>query len=148
MFKHALVPLLNAVTDCFDSLPILQSLLRHLPLQRKTSIVKRLTQYPLIIRANCLNVHYCLHLNDLLQREIYFNCFDRKQLPQLLSYIAPRQVCMDIGANVGFYTFHMARKMKNEGRIYAFEPNPAVFKLLETNRSLNPSDVSIHLYNS
>jgi FkbM family methyltransferase len=41
-----------------------------------------------------------------------------------------RPVIIDIGANIGKYALE-ARKISNDARIYAFEPNPAAFSVLK-----------------
>jgi FkbM family methyltransferase len=46
-------------------------------------------------------------------------------------------VVLDIGANIGYYTLIAARKIGAEGRVYAFEPEPANFELLKKNVKLN-----------
>jgi len=46
-------------------------------------------------------------------------------------------VVLDIGANIGFLTLHLARLVGPEGRVYAFEPDPANFSLLKRNVSVN-----------
>lgn len=42
-------------------------------------------------------------------------------------------VVIDAGANVGFFSLRHAPRVGPNGRVYAFEPNPLVFKLLERN---------------
>jgi FkbM family methyltransferase len=49
----------------------------------------------------------------------------------------PGNVVLDIGANIGYYTLVFASLVGDEGKIYAFEPEPGLFKLLETNIELN-----------
>ena len=50
------------------------------------------------------------------------------------------QVVFDIGANIGWYTLHMAQKLKKGGgRVFAFEPVPASFAMLLMNIELNQS---------
>lgn len=39
-------------------------------------------------------------------------------------FVRPGQVVFDIGANVGAYTWQMARLVGDEGHVYAFEPYP------------------------
>src|SRR3990172_11374400 len=43
----------------------------------------------------------------------------------------PGDVVLDIGGNIGYYTLVFASLVGNEGKIYAFEPEPDLFKLLE-----------------
>ena len=54
-------------------------------------------------------------------------------------------VVADIGANVGLYTFLLARCVGERGLVYAFEPNPALFASLETNcRTNGVANVRLH----
>ena len=46
-------------------------------------------------------------------------------------------VVIDVGANIGYYTLLCARLVGNEGVIYAFEPEPESYRLLERNAKLN-----------
>jgi FkbM family methyltransferase len=50
--------------------------------------------------------------------------------------VAPDAVCYDIGANIGYHAMIMATSAKS-GRVYAFEPIPAVCAILEKNAALN-----------
>ena len=40
---------------------------------------------------------------------------------------------LDIGANIGYYSLLFANLVGSEGKIYAFEPDPESFRLLEKN---------------
>lgn len=47
-------------------------------------------------------------------------------------------VIFDVGANIGFYTIVFAELVRNgQGAVYAFEPTPSTFTLLERNCALN-----------
>jgi len=48
--------------------------------------------------------------------------------------VLPDWICIDIGANIGYFTILMARKCKH---VYSFEPEPNNFKLLVNNIGLN-----------
>ena len=145
--KKILLSTLKAITNRFDHSPFLQSVSRHLPLWRKTSVVCRLSRYPKNVTAKCLNITYQLNLTDLLQREIYFNCYDGKQLAKLLRHIVPGGVYIDVGANVGFYSLHIAKKIQGNGKIYSFEADPILHKRLDANCSLNRFGRTIKTYN-
>lgn len=56
-------------------------------------------------------------------------------------------VVVDIGANVGIYTLHA---LKAGAEVYAFEPTPETFNILQHNVALNGFEYSpkVHLYNS
>ena len=42
-------------------------------------------------------------------------------------------VVLDLGANIGYYTLIFARLVGPQGRVFAFEPDPENFRLLERN---------------
>jgi len=46
-------------------------------------------------------------------------------------------VCLDIGANVGLHTVLLSRLVGRGGRVFAFEPDPHNFELLEANLRLD-----------
>lgn len=51
----------------------------------------------------------------------------------LLDLIKPGMTVVDIGANIGYFTLLAASLTGEKGVVYAFEPNPANFKLLQRN---------------
>jgi FkbM family methyltransferase len=54
--------------------------------------------------------------------------------------VGPGDTVVDVGANVGYYTLLGSRLVGEEGRVYAFEPDPESFALLERNLRLNGCD--------
>lgn len=46
-------------------------------------------------------------------------------------------VCVDVGANMGSYTFLMASKVGSRGRVFAFEPYPDLYKMLLSSIGIN-----------
>jgi FkbM family methyltransferase len=46
-------------------------------------------------------------------------------------------VVLDIGANIGYYTLIFADKVGANGKVYAFEPDPANFSVLKKNIEIN-----------
>ncbi len=48
--------------------------------------------------------------------------------------VQPDWICMDIGANIGYFTILLARKCR---LVCSFEPEPSNFRLLEKNIKLN-----------
>ena len=42
-------------------------------------------------------------------------------------------VVLDIGANIGYYTLIFAKLVGNSGKVFAFEPEPENFKILQKN---------------
>ena len=46
-------------------------------------------------------------------------------------------VVLDIGANIGYYTLIFAKLVGEEGKVFAFEPDPTNFSLLKKNVEMN-----------
>jgi FkbM family methyltransferase len=51
--------------------------------------------------------------------------------------VKPGDTIVDAGANQGYYTLIGSRLVGDAGKVYAFEPEPAMFELLEKNVRLN-----------
>ncbi len=51
--------------------------------------------------------------------------------------VGPGMTFVDVGAHVGYFTLLAARLVGPGGRVYAFEPDPSSFALLERNIALN-----------
>jgi len=63
----------------------------------------------------------------------------------LEAQVQPGMVVADIGANIGLYTYLLARCAGDRGFVYAFEPDPALFASLETNcRTNRIANVRLH----
>lgn len=51
--------------------------------------------------------------------------------------IKPGMVVLDIGANIGYYTLIASKLVGDDGRVYAFEPDPKNYELLVKNIEIN-----------
>lgn len=51
--------------------------------------------------------------------------------------LEPGDVVIDVGANIGYYTLLAARRVGPTGHVYAFEPEPRAFAILQRNVALN-----------
>ena len=51
--------------------------------------------------------------------------------------LAPGDVCLDIGAHIGYYTLLASRLVGSRGHVYAFEPSPENYRRLRANVDLN-----------
>lgn len=56
------------------------------------------------------------------------------------SIVKPGDLCIDVGANIGWYTVVLSRLVDPEGIVLAFEPEPRNYRLLQENLSLNGID--------
>lgn len=76
--------------------------------------------------------------NDLIQRMIlHFGVWEPDVSRAIEQRLAPGDVFVDIGANVGYDALLAARKVGPEGRVVAIEASPSTFALLTRNLALN-----------
>lgn len=61
---------------------------------------------------------------------------DEKEYGLLDTILAPGDLVLDVGANVGHYTMRMSELVGAAGRVIAFEPVPNTFTLLSANARL------------
>jgi FkbM family methyltransferase len=66
-----------------------------------------------------------------------WHAHEREVAEYLSARIDPGQVCFDVGANVGIYVLQIARWSAPDGRIVAFEPNPATLGVLRRHIAMN-----------
>lgn len=79
-----------------------------------------------------------LHPYYYLDREIIVQgCYDRSLHSLIERHVQPGMTVLDVGANMGEIAMHMARRVGTAGRVYAFEPVPAVLEKLRDNVALN-----------
>lgn len=68
----------------------------------------------------------------LIDREILARgAYDRPLHAALERLITPGMTCLDVGANIGDATLHMARLVGPAGRVHAFEPAPSASARLQ-----------------
>lgn len=63
------------------------------------------------------------------------------------SVVLPNDICLDVGANIGWYTTLLQKRVGAEGQVHAFEPIPSVFEQLKRNVSLNVNNSNVCLNN-
>jgi FkbM family methyltransferase len=64
-------------------------------------------------------------------RDMAYGAYEVHELAHLRRLIGPGDVVLDVGANVGYMSAHLAAMVGSRGRVYAFEPAPRAFTFLE-----------------
>ncbi len=82
-------------------------------------------------------VHIHLYPNSKLCELIYCDDFEHGERQFLDAFLAPGDMFVDVGANLGLYSVIAAKLVGNSGRVYAFEPCQASFARLQENVALN-----------
>jgi FkbM family methyltransferase len=65
-----------------------------------------------------------------------FGTFEQRELETIVSLLPADACVFDIGANIGWYTLNLAKRLPG-ARIYAFEPIPETFEKLNALLALN-----------
>lgn len=63
--------------------------------------------------------------------------YERAETKLVRSEVNKGDIVLDIGANIGFYTLIFAELVGEEGKVFAFEPDPDNFDLLRKNVRVN-----------
>lgn len=93
------------------------------------------------------SLHLQLSLTDDLSREWYYFGYDKYEVPvrhvlaaQLRALEPGKPWCLlDVGANMGYFSLFLAAlaKAEHRGSVHAFEPSPAVYRILSRHVALN-----------
>ena len=62
----------------------------------------------------------------------------------IVSRLNTGDVFVDVGANIGYFTLIAASLVGDQGQVYAFEPDPENYRLLEKNCAHNFSQLNVH----
>jgi FkbM family methyltransferase len=87
--------------------------------------------------ANCRGINFRIDFRDEIQKQIYFNSYELRNLNPVVKLVKPGWICFDVGANVGIYALRFAKKLNFKGKVYAFEPEATNFERLRENINLN-----------
>jgi FkbM family methyltransferase len=90
-------------------------------------------------RPDTVNVRgHDLHLDQLDSMMLSVNGeYETLELDLLRACVQPGRTVVDAGAHIGLYTLEAARAAGPQGRVIAFEPAPANYRLLESNVAAN-----------
>jgi len=84
-------------------------------------------------------IRFCIDASNAIHRLALFKEYEPEDLSRVLSVVKAGDVCLDVGANMGVYSFYMSKKVGVSGKVYAFEPRPEIYEQLAENAGINPS---------
>lgn len=91
---------------------------------------------------------FIINLETGMQDQVYFVGEFEKLLTEITrGLISEGDVCIDVGANFGWYTSLMMLHGGKNGEVHAFEPVPRTFRELTDNYVLAGSPANVHLNN-
>lgn len=77
----------------------------------------------------------------------YFGMVDGRETRAISRLVQRGDICVDAGANSGWYTLLFSELAGPDGAVHAFEPDPRAFAQLSENVALNRSRTSVRLNN-
>jgi len=80
---------------------------------------------------------YRMRIDWRTQRAYVYGTWEPEVVAVLKEEVAPGSYALQIGAHIGFYALLLCKLVGSEGKVVAFEPLPANFKVLEENLRLN-----------
>lgn len=91
------------------------------------------------LRRKEVTVHgFSLLLDPLDSLELsIFRSYEPFETSLLSAEIRPGMTIVDVGANIGYYALLFSKLTGEQGRVYAFEPEPGNFSLLQQNLARN-----------
>lgn len=79
-----------------------------------------------------------IDLDDWIPQHLFFlGGYEQEELKLMDSILSNGSVFIDVGANIGLFSLHAARKAGEKGRVVSFEPLSKNFDALKRNISLN-----------
>ena len=93
---------------------------------------------PSSISARRAGINWSLDLREGIDLSLFLiGYFERSASIALRDFLKPGMTAIDVGANIGAHTLHMAQSVGNNGRVVAVEPTSWAFQKLTKNIFLN-----------
>lgn len=77
------------------------------------------------------SIRMVLDPSDYFQCMMYYGRFCPEVFQALQKFVRPGDTVLDIGAQLGYFSLHVARLVSSTGRVYCFEPDPRSFARLD-----------------
>jgi FkbM family methyltransferase len=71
------------------------------------------------------------------EKDLWLGTYEPQLLAAIEDLARPGMTAFDVGANIGYITVLLARRVGPEGKVFAFEPLPANLERLRANLALN-----------
>lgn len=89
----------------------------------------------LVVKRN--NLYWQLDLQEGIDLAIFWGVYEQSTVRAFGKLVKYGDIIIDIGANIGAHTLHLANIIGDSGKVYAFEPTQFAFSKLEKNIQLN-----------
>src|SRR5277367_1994764 len=93
-------------------------------------------RYPILPCGGVLK-GFRMRVDWQLHRSFAYGSWEPEVVRSIQKHVMPGTTVLDIGAQSGFYSLLLSRLVGPDGMVFAFEPLPANFRILEENVSMN-----------
>lgn len=108
------------------------SRIRPIPLKGKGFVLDSVTPHAGIRTATVAGRYVMtLDLANAIHRQIYMGCFARNMTRWTKALLPRGGTFLDVGAHAGYFSLMAANQAGPSGRVYAVEPNPFPFAVLQ-----------------
>ncbi len=100
----------------------------------------------LVTLSNGVNLYVDTRDGVIAPYLIVFGEWETRKLKLVESFLTKDSKVIEVGANVGYYTFNIARQLhrkKGNGEVWSFEANPRLASLLKKSSIINKGKVNI-----
>jgi len=91
--------------------------------------------YPIVVEQNKMYLDF--RDEDFFHLSFLTNKNEKREVELVKKIVKPGMVFVDIGAHIGYYTLIAAKLVRDEGKVYSFEPEARNFDLLIKNIRAN-----------
>ena len=123
------------------------SKIRPIPLKGKGFVFDFVTPH-VGVRTAAVAGQYAMTLDlaNAIHRQIFMGCFARNMTRWTKALLPRGGTFLDVGAHVGYFSLMAAEQVGPSGQVYAVEPNPASFTVLQRHIVANRiSHVSVYM---
>ncbi|MCC6138419.1 MAG: FkbM family methyltransferase, partial [Bdellovibrionaceae bacterium] len=86
------------------------------------------------VKASLFGGDFSYLYHDDIGRALHsFGLYDLCVSEALWRLVEPGATVLDIGANIGYFSSLLSKKVGESGKVYSFEPNPQILELLKKN---------------
>lgn len=104
----------------------IHSILNSIPIER----------YPILPCGGALK-GFCMRVDWKVHRSFVYGSWEPEVVECIQKHVTPGMTVLDIGAQSGFFSLLLSKRVGPAGKVIAFEPLPANFRILEENIRLN-----------
>jgi FkbM family methyltransferase len=107
------------------------TLARAINFRGKVRLATHLTPRHGLLQTKVFGAEVELDLSNFLDRMIYMGCYEPLNTYRFKKILRPKMVVVDVGANIGYFTLLAASLVGPAGHVFAVEPWPANFAVLD-----------------